>query len=115
MSSASETSNATRPTETVLGANPNELGNIQAAYRLNGRNYMVWSQVVHTKLKGRGKFHHLLDPAPSKEDAKFTAWDIKDSLIMSWLWGSMFPEVSGNCMFLTSAKEILETVKRTYS
>lgn len=77
---------------------------------------MVWSQVVRTKLKGRGKLHHLLDPIPSKEDAKFTAWDIEDSLIMSWLWDSMLPEVSGNCMFLTSAKEIIwETVKRTYS
>lgn len=67
MSSVSETSNVTRPTETAHGANPNELGNIQAAYRLNGRNYMVWSQVVRTKLKGRGKLHHFLDPTPSKK------------------------------------------------
>lgn len=27
----------------------------------------------------------------------------------------MHPEVSGNCMFLTSPKEISETVRRTYS
>lgn len=49
-------------------------------------NNLLWSQVVQTKLKGKGKLNHLIGPQPSKEDPKFEAWDIKDSLIMSWLW-----------------------------
>lgn len=34
---------------------------------------------------------------------------------MSWLWDPMQPEISGNCMFLTTAKDIWGTVKQTYS
>ncbi|KAJ9552519.1 hypothetical protein OSB04_016564 [Centaurea solstitialis] len=115
MPTSSEPSNVSRQTETVIGAHSNELGNIQAAYRLNGRNYMIWSQVIRTKRKGKGKIHHILEPAPKKEDPKYGEWDTQDSLIMSWLWDSMHPEVSGTCMFLTSAKEVWETVKQTYS
>ena len=36
-------------------------------------------------------------------------------MIMSWLWNSMLPEISGTCMFLTMAKEIQKTVRQTYS
>ena len=34
---------------------------------------------------------------------------------MAWLKNSMNPEISDTCMFLTTAKEIRETVKQPYS
>ena len=34
---------------------------------------------------------------------------------MSWLWNSMVLEISGTCVFLTSAKEIWDVVNETYS
>lgn len=48
--------NAAVPTE--------DLQNIQATYRLNGKNYLKWSQPVGTFLKGRGKLSHLLETGP---------------------------------------------------
>ena len=36
-------------------------------------------------------------------------------MVMSWLWNSMLPEISDTCMFLTTAKEIWEAVRQTYS
>ena len=44
----------------------------------------------------------------------FAAWDEEDSLVMSWLWNSMVPEISDTVMFLT-AKDIWEAVNLTYS
>lgn len=113
MSTVSETSK-TATTEVTAGASAhsNELGMIQLAHHLNGSNYMIWSQVVHTKLKGKGKIHHLINLPPSTDDPRFEAWDVEDALIMSWLWDSMHPAISGNCMFLTTAKEIWDTVKK---
>ena len=86
MYSTSETSNPTQtknkhPTQTLS----NEYQIVQPSYRLNEKNYLVWSQVVRKKLKGKGKLSHLNGPAPSEEDPKFEAWDEEDSLIMSWL------------------------------
>ncbi|XP_061350484.1 uncharacterized protein LOC133295656 [Gastrolobium bilobum] len=46
---------------------------------------------------------------------KFAVWDNEDSLIMTWLWNSMTPEVGRHCMFLSSAQEIWDTVRSTYS
>ncbi|TXG53873.1 hypothetical protein EZV62_019129 [Acer yangbiense] len=83
--------------------------------RLNGRNYLVWSQPVKTFLKGKGKSSHLEGPIPEKNDPKFSEWDEKDSMIMSWLWNSMQPEIGGTYMFLTTAKDIWEAVKQSYS
>ncbi|KAI9153197.1 hypothetical protein LWI28_007536 [Acer negundo] len=66
-----------------------QMQNIQAAYRLNGKNYLKWSQVVQTFHKGKGKLSHLLGTGPTKGDPKFEAYDEADSVVMSWLWNSM--------------------------
>ncbi|XP_073148285.1 uncharacterized protein [Henckelia pumila] len=92
-----------------------ELQNIHSAYRLNGKNYLKWSQLVRTFLKGKGKLSHLLGTGPKEEDPRFQAWDEQDSMVMSWLWNSMLLEISDTCMFLATAAEIWETVKQTYS
>ena len=57
-----------------------ELQNIQTAYRLNGKNYLKWSQLVRTFLKGRGKLSHSLDTWPKKGDPTFETWDEEDSM-----------------------------------
>ncbi|KAG6735946.1 hypothetical protein POTOM_061371 [Populus tomentosa] len=56
-----------------------------------------------------------MDNPPSPEDPKFTLWDEKDSMIMSWLWNSIMPEVCGPYMFLVTAKDIWDAVRQTYS
>lgn len=52
---------------------------------------------------------------PSKEDPKFEVWDEQDSMVMSWLWNLMLPEISDTCMFLGTAKEIWDAIRQTYS
>lgn len=83
-----------------------DLQNIHSAYQLKGKNYLKWSQLIHTILKGKGMANHLTDAAPDMKDPKFKTWDEKDSTNMAWLWNSMIPEISDTFMFLNSAKEI---------
>ena len=92
-----------------------ELQNVDSAYRLNGKNYLKWSQLIRTILKGKGKGSHIIGNAPDEADPNFKAWDEEDSMIMAWLWNSMVPDISDTCMFLKSAKEIWEAVEQTYS
>ena len=82
------------------------LPEMHQSYRLDRQNYLQWTQLVKTFLKGREKLDHLTAPSPSASDPEFTAWDIKDSMIMLWLWNAMQPEVSRNYMFLSTAKDI---------
>ncbi|KAK8335519.1 hypothetical protein V6Z12_A09G059600 [Gossypium hirsutum] len=117
MTETVKTSNTREGSEiSVNNSNPmSEFQNIQVAYRLNGKNYLKWSQLVRTFLKGRGKLSHLLRTGPKEGDPKFDARDEQDSIVMSWLWNSMMPEISDTCMFLSTSKEIWEAVKQTYS
>ncbi|KAI0527064.1 hypothetical protein KFK09_002660 [Dendrobium nobile] len=88
---------------------------MQPSYHLNGKNYLKWSQFVKTYLKGKGKIHHLLGEGPKEGDPKFGAWDEADSMIMSWIWNSMTPEISDTFMFLSTAKDIWDAARQTYS
>ncbi|KOM37598.1 hypothetical protein LR48_Vigan03g098000 [Vigna angularis] len=42
-------------------------------------------------------------------------WDNEDSLIMTWMWHSMVPDISRNYMFHSSAKEIWDDLQNTFS
>ena len=48
-------------------------------------------------------------------DPRFEVWDEEDSMIMVWLWNSMTPEISNTYMFLATAKDIWDTIQKTYS
>lgn len=105
-----------RNSDSINTPSTEDLQNIPAAHRLNGKNYLKWSQFVRTFLKGRGKISHLLGIGPKPGDPRFDAWDEADAMVMSWLlWNSMVPEISDTCMFLPTSKEIWEAVEKTYS
>ncbi|RVW31460.1 hypothetical protein CK203_086760 [Vitis vinifera] len=115
MSKVAETTTTTQSEKIVQSQQPGELQNIQAAYRLDGRNYLKWSQLVLTVLKGKGKISHLMGTRPKPGDPRFEAWDEEDFMIMAWLWNSMTPEISDTCMFLATAKDIWDAIQQTYS
>jgi len=71
--------------------NQEQLQNLNTTYRLIGKNYLKWAQLVLRTLKGKGKANHLTEDAPKEDDPKFTKWDEEDSMIMAWLWNSMIP------------------------
>jgi len=59
--------------------------------------------------------YHILGVGPKEEDPNFWAWDEVDSMIMSWLWDSMSPEISDTFMFLSTTKGIWDTARQTIS
>lgn len=52
---------------------PGSLQSVRASYRLNGKNFLKWSQFVRTYLKGKGGLNHLLEKGPDKKDPKFSS------------------------------------------
>ena len=114
MSEVVETTTTAQSEEIVRSQQPGELQNIQVAYRLDGKNYLKWSQLVRTVLKGKGKIGHLMGTGPKLGDPHFEAWDEEDFMIMAWLWNSMTSEISNTCMFLATAKDIWDAIQKTY-
>ena len=73
-----KTTTTAQSEEIIRPQHSGELQNIQAAYRLNGKNYLKWSQLVHTMLKGKGNISHLMGTGPKLGDPHFEAWDEED-------------------------------------
>ena len=71
MSEVAETTTTTQSEEIVRSQQPEELQNIYAAYRLDGKNHLKWSQLVRTVLKGKGKISHLMGIGPKPGDSRF--------------------------------------------
>lgn len=86
-----------------------------ASTKLNGTNYLEWSQSAMLTIKGRGKLEYLTDPPPKPTDPNFKTWDVENSMIMSWLLHSIQPEIGKTYMFLKTAKDIWEATAQTYS
>ena len=82
MSEIAETTAAAQLEEIFRSQQPGELQNIQAAYRLDRKNYLKWSQFVRTALKGKGKISYLTGAGPKPGDPRFKAWDEEVSMIM---------------------------------
>ena len=115
MSEVAETTTTTQLEEIVQSQQPRKLQNIQTTYRLDEKNYLKWSQLVCTVLKGKWKISHLMRTGPKPGDPCFEAWDEEDYMIMTWLWNSMIPKISDTCMFLATVKDIWDAIQQTYS
>ncbi|KAI5407453.1 hypothetical protein KIW84_053639 [Lathyrus oleraceus] len=57
--------------ETNAYKSESELPIIPQVYKLNGKKYLKWPQLVITILKGKGKAKHLTDAPPEEKDPKF--------------------------------------------
>ena len=121
MSSAtSSPSNVTSPAEDVASqSHMNSLSSVMpiTGHKLNGKNYLQWSQSVLMFISGKGKDDYLTstDNPPSKSDPKYKQWKSENHMVMSWLINTMNLEIGQNFMFYSTAKEIWDSVKETYS
>ncbi|RVW97657.1 hypothetical protein CK203_028060 [Vitis vinifera] len=60
-------------------------------HKLNGRNFLHWSQLVKLFIRGKGKLGYLTstNKAPKSEDPVYQTWDSENSMVMVWLINSM--------------------------
>ncbi|KAK3012421.1 hypothetical protein RJ639_010652 [Escallonia herrerae] len=86
-------------------------------HKLNGLNYLQWSQSVFMFISGKGKEDYLTGTieTPSKDDPSYKKWNSENHMVMSWLINTMNLEIGQNFKFYETAKEIWENFKETYS
>ncbi|RVW90308.1 hypothetical protein CK203_036736 [Vitis vinifera] len=67
-------------------------------HKLNGHNYLQWSQSMMMFICGKSKDDHLTRAVtiPKKEDPTFKVWKSENNMVMSWLINSMTNEIGEN-------------------
>ena len=84
--------------------------------KLNRKKFMEWRQSTKISLMGKGKFKYVNSTllASAATDPTYEAWEIQNSLVMSWLLHSMQPEISRTYFLLLTTRDIWTTVNTTY-
>ena len=84
--------------------------------RLNGDNFLRWSQSVRMYIRGCGKIGYLTGdkPAPAPEDPTYMTWDAENSMVMTWLVNSMEEDISSNYFCYSTTKELWDNVNQMY-
>lgn len=85
-------------------------------HKLNGNNYIQWSQSVRMFICGKGKDEFLSsqNEQPKITDLEFQKWKV-DNMVMSWLINSMTNEIGENFLLYETAHRFWDVVKETFS
>lgn len=85
-------------------------------HKLNGKNYLQWSQSVKLVICGKGKLGFLTGEmsAPNKTDLTYLSWVADNSIVMAWLINSMEPKIGQIFMFLSPAKALWDLTRKKY-
>uniref|UniRef100_A0A1S8ACV3 Retrotransposon Copia-like N-terminal domain-containing protein n=1 Tax=Citrus limon TaxID=2708 RepID=A0A1S8ACV3_CITLI len=116
--SSSEVTSKSYSTPMTATHGNSESGSILiTSHKLNGQNYLQWSQSVLMFISGKGKDEYLTDEIeiPEKGDPKYRLWKSDNNMIMSWLINSMNNDIGENFLLYGTAKEIWDAAKETYS
>ncbi|XP_020261846.1 uncharacterized protein LOC109837879 [Asparagus officinalis] len=82
--------------------------------KLNGTNYLLWAQAFRIFIGAQSKLPHLLASPPPTTDPTYSSWLSSDYCVMTWLLNSTEPQISSSVMFLTTAKEMWDSLKIMY-
>lgn len=85
--------------------------------KLTGPNYFTWSRAMEMIITSKGKENHILDIViiPPLTDPNYRNWKVENSTVMSWLIGSMTPEIAENFILYSTAGEIWTATREMYS
>ena len=116
-SSVRGTSSTSPPSQNNQPFTESSLGIPVTSHKLTDHNYLQWSQSVMMFVCGRGREDHLTGAAsqPSSDDPKFKTWRAENNLVMSWLISSMTTEIGENFLLYSTAKEIWDAARDTFS
>ena len=111
-------SDASVPTSTIVPTSSDNSSPIPlTVFKLNGPNFLPWSRSIQLLIRGKGKYCYLDGsiPQPSSTDPSYSTWEIKNSLVMSWLIMSMDDSMSEVYLLYPTAKAIWDAVTLPYS
>ncbi|RVW12005.1 hypothetical protein CK203_087240 [Vitis vinifera] len=87
------------------------------AHKLNGQNYLQWSQSILMFIRGKEKDDYITGAsvAPETTTSTYKKWIAENNMVMSWLVNSMTADIGENFLSFDTAKEIWDTAKETFS
>ncbi|XP_019055733.1 PREDICTED: uncharacterized protein LOC109115804 [Nelumbo nucifera] len=93
------------PTYVLLGSN-DSAGRQNTTVKLDGTNFLEWSQSAKLTIEGRGKLGFITskEVKPKPEDPNYSKWEQDNLLVMSWLGEKLV------AMYFSSLQSVWEEI-----
>ncbi|RVW52456.1 Retrovirus-related Pol polyprotein from transposon RE1 [Vitis vinifera] len=77
------------------------------AHKLNGQNYLQWSQSILMFIRGKEKDDYITgaSAAPETTASTYKKWIAENNMVMSWLVNSMTADIGENFLSFDTAKK----------
>ncbi|KAF3777265.1 hypothetical protein EJ110_NYTH46202 [Nymphaea thermarum] len=98
--------------EVKSGGNPFSYG---STVKLDGSNYEIWSRVFMMSVIGHQNEHVIEENEPVEKSGKYVYWKEDNNIVMSWIMNSVQPQIASTIAYYTSAKQMWDFLKQTYS
>ena len=110
-------STLSNPHASTGSSSQNDAVSLVTSHKFNGHNYLQWSQSVMMYIGGKGKEEYLTGEieTPKPDDPKYKNWKTDNHMIKSWLVSSMNNDIGENFLLYSTAKELWDAVKDSYS
>ncbi|XP_050877703.1 uncharacterized protein LOC127081493 [Lathyrus oleraceus] len=83
--------------------------------RFTSKNYLAWEFQFRMYVKGKGLWNHLDDISMTPlEITDLDAWETKDAQIITWILGTIDPQMINNLRSFSTAQEMWNYLKRIY-
>ena len=94
-----------------------DMSSLLTPERLDGTNYIEWSLNAQNKIRGRKRWGFISGSKMTPKDTtseEYETWE-ESCMVKSWLLDVMTKDIRSLFLRLSTAKEIWEAAKQTYS
>ncbi|XP_042051354.1 uncharacterized protein LOC121796605 [Salvia splendens] len=87
---------------------------ITIAFKLNGKNYPLWSRLIKVKIGGRGAYSYIKNDPPEPGSKGFDEWEENDLVVFSWIVDNIENDIISDFAHHQTSKALWESLAVTF-
>ncbi|XP_042003757.1 uncharacterized protein LOC121752725 [Salvia splendens] len=88
--------------------------NVTVTFKLNGKNYPLWSRLMKVKIGGRGAYAHIRKEPPEPGSRGYDAWEEDDLVVFSWIVDNIENKIIADFAHHQTSKALWDSLAVTF-
>ena len=88
--------------------------NVTVAFKLNGKNYPLWSRLMKVAIGGRRGYSHIVDEPPEPESRGYRDWEETDLVVFSWIIDNIEHDIIADFTHHQTSKALWDNLRITF-
>ena len=88
--------------------------NVTIAFKLNGKNYPIWSRLMKVKIGGRGAYSYIRKEPPEPGSKGYDDWEEDDLVVFSWIIDNIEDDIIADFAHHQTSKALWDSLRVTY-